>query len=296
MTRPPAPSSTYRVQLRGEMTLDAARGLVRYLAELGVSHVYLSPVLRARAGSTHGYDVVDPNAIDPALGGEAAFERFAATAKSCRRRHPARRGAEPRGGRPGKPGVRRLAHARPGVALRGLVRRRLASRAGRSHARIVLPALGEPLEEAARNGMLHLVFERGRIRLRYRDRTFPLDPATLSGVLAGAAAALEGATETLALDAIASALRAVPPRATTDAVSRVATRETTAEASVRSHARETFAAKRRAPSCPRSRSSRTARARARAPGAAARAAGVPARLLAACAALLSTIRRFFNVD
>lgn len=54
-------SSTYRLQLTGDGTTFAdAIALVDYLDALGVSHVYLSPVLSAAAGSTHGYDVVDP--------------------------------------------------------------------------------------------------------------------------------------------------------------------------------------------------------------------------------------------
>jgi (1->4)-alpha-D-glucan 1-alpha-D-glucosylmutase len=55
------------------MTFADARALVPYLRDLGVSHLYLSPAFAAREGSTHGYDVVDPNALSPALGGEEAF-------------------------------------------------------------------------------------------------------------------------------------------------------------------------------------------------------------------------------
>lgn len=71
-----APLATYRLQLRDGVTLLDACRLVRYLERLGVSHVYLSPVQRARAGSSHGYDGIDPTAVDPALGGEAAFRRL----------------------------------------------------------------------------------------------------------------------------------------------------------------------------------------------------------------------------
>ena len=52
--------ATYRLQLTPELDFRAAAALVPYLRELGVSHVYLSPSLQARTGSTHGYDVVDP--------------------------------------------------------------------------------------------------------------------------------------------------------------------------------------------------------------------------------------------
>lgn len=70
--------ATYRLQLGPSLDLEGARALVPYLRELGVSHLYLSPVMRAREGSTHGYDVVDPREVSPTLGGEAALERLAA--------------------------------------------------------------------------------------------------------------------------------------------------------------------------------------------------------------------------
>jgi (1->4)-alpha-D-glucan 1-alpha-D-glucosylmutase len=73
------PRATYRLQLSADFTLEDAARLVPYLARLGVSHAYCSPLLRARKGSTHGYDVVDHRAINPELGGEAAFEAFVAT-------------------------------------------------------------------------------------------------------------------------------------------------------------------------------------------------------------------------
>jgi (1->4)-alpha-D-glucan 1-alpha-D-glucosylmutase len=62
--------ATYRLQLTPQFGFAAAREVVSYLRELGVSHLYLSPVLEARAGSTHGYDVVDPTRVSEQLGGE----------------------------------------------------------------------------------------------------------------------------------------------------------------------------------------------------------------------------------
>lgn len=68
-------TSTYRLQLRGDrFTLADAAGVVDYIHALGVSHVYLSPILTAAEGSTHGYDVTDPRSVSEALGGRAQFE------------------------------------------------------------------------------------------------------------------------------------------------------------------------------------------------------------------------------
>lgn len=75
-----APSSTYRLQLNADFTLDAAIEVLAHLAELGVGAIYLSPLLAAVPGSTHGYDVVDPGRIDEERGGEAALRRLSAAA------------------------------------------------------------------------------------------------------------------------------------------------------------------------------------------------------------------------
>lgn len=77
----PTPIATYRLQLRSGLTLDDVRDRwLGPLADLGVSHLYLSPVFRAASGSTHGYDVVDPDAVDETLGGEEAFVALAEAA------------------------------------------------------------------------------------------------------------------------------------------------------------------------------------------------------------------------
>jgi (1->4)-alpha-D-glucan 1-alpha-D-glucosylmutase len=68
--------ATYRLQLGPGFGFREAREVVPYLRDLGVSHLYLSPVLAARAGSTHGYDVVDPRRISDELGGEDEFRRL----------------------------------------------------------------------------------------------------------------------------------------------------------------------------------------------------------------------------
>src|SRR4029453_9534124 len=75
--------STYRVQLSGAFPFAAARAAVPYLADLGVSHLYTSPILRARSGSTHGYDVVDPTQVSPELGSEAGLRELVAALRAA---------------------------------------------------------------------------------------------------------------------------------------------------------------------------------------------------------------------
>ena len=77
------PRATYRLQLNRDFTFTHATALVPYLSDLGVSHVYLSPILKARPGSTHGYDTVDHRQINPELG---SLDDFRALAQALRQR------------------------------------------------------------------------------------------------------------------------------------------------------------------------------------------------------------------
>ena len=70
--------ATYRLQLTPEFGFAQARELVPYLQDLGVSHLYLSPVMQARTGSQHGYDVVDPTRVSDQLGGEDELRKLCA--------------------------------------------------------------------------------------------------------------------------------------------------------------------------------------------------------------------------
>jgi (1->4)-alpha-D-glucan 1-alpha-D-glucosylmutase len=71
--------ATLRLQFHKGFTLEHAVPLVPYFARLGISHIYASPLLAARAGSMHGYDVVDPTQVNPELGGEPALRRLVST-------------------------------------------------------------------------------------------------------------------------------------------------------------------------------------------------------------------------
>ncbi len=76
------PASTYRLQFRNGMTFARAGKLAPYLARLGISHLYASPIFQAEPGSTHGYDVVDNRVIDTSLGGDEGFERMVAALRA----------------------------------------------------------------------------------------------------------------------------------------------------------------------------------------------------------------------
>jgi (1->4)-alpha-D-glucan 1-alpha-D-glucosylmutase len=81
---PRALRATYRLQLTPDFPFAAAQARIPYLRDLGISHLYLSPSLQARPGSTHGYDVIDPTRISDDLGGEAALRALVTAAHEAR--------------------------------------------------------------------------------------------------------------------------------------------------------------------------------------------------------------------
>lgn len=72
------PAATYRIQFTPEFGFKAAANIASYLADLGVSHLYASPYLKARPGSTHGYDVTDYTKLNPELGSERDYDELVA--------------------------------------------------------------------------------------------------------------------------------------------------------------------------------------------------------------------------
>ena len=85
MSSEPAPvelRATYRLQLSSEFGFADARAPVPYLRDLGISHLYLSPSLQARRGSTHGYDVVDPRHFSRELGGPEELRALSGSART----------------------------------------------------------------------------------------------------------------------------------------------------------------------------------------------------------------------
>lgn len=170
MTR--TPLSTYRVQLTADFPLTAAASVTDYLRSLGVDWIYLSPLLQAAAGSTHGYDVVDHGRVDESRGGEAGLQALADAA------HREQLGVLA-DIVPNHVGV---ADAAENAWWWSVLRLGVASPfAGyfdidwdAGGGKLIIPVLGETLEEAAATGTLRVVGE----ELRYHDHRYPLAPET----------------------------------------------------------------------------------------------------------------------
>ena len=120
-----APLATYRLQFNSNFRFRDAISILDYLRELGISHVYSSPVLGSRSGSGHGYDVTDPTKIDLDEGGEEEFAALQAALGRTRDGTCAGSRAESYGCQQRKSMVDGRAGVRAGFALRFLFRYRL---------------------------------------------------------------------------------------------------------------------------------------------------------------------------
>ncbi|MEY9535097.1 malto-oligosyltrehalose synthase [Sinorhizobium fredii] len=181
------PNATYRLQFRNGMDFERAVGLIPHLVRLGISHLYASPIFSAVSGSTHGYDIVDFNEIDPALGGFEGFARLVGELK---------------------------AHGL-GIIL-DIVPNHMAAHLenswwhsvvewGQSSAfagyfdvdwrqPLTLPFLGASFEEELAAAKIRLAFDRDRtcLAFAYYDALYPLNPASYPAVLEGCSSALNG--------------------------------------------------------------------------------------------------------
>jgi len=174
------PSSTYRLQFRNGMTFDRAVDLVPYLASLGISHLYASPISTAVRGSTHGYDVVKANEIEPAIGGRDGFVRLAAALQSA-----------------GLGLILDIVPNHMAASVENPWWRDVLHKGSRSayagyfdidwSRKLTLPVLGQPLQHVLSAGELELVRDHGNgcLNLKYFDNLLPLNDESVVRDLAG---------------------------------------------------------------------------------------------------------------
>lgn len=215
------PRATYRLQLHRGFTFAQATELVPYLAALGVSHVYLSPYFKARPGSSHGYDIIDHNALNPEIGDRADFDRLCAAL----RQH----------------GMGQVVDIVPNhMGVLGTDNERWLDvlengrASGYAHffdidwdrtpdelgGKLLLPVLGDPYGSVLARGEIALAFEAGHgsFALRYFEQHFPLNPQTYAQILAPVAERLRGSDAAVAdeIDSLSVSFGA-PPVATNHA-------------------------------------------------------------------------------
>ena len=210
------PRATYRVQLRPGWGFDEAAELVPYVEALGVSHLYVSPVLQAAPGSTHGYDVVDPTRVSAELGGSGGF------AKLCHALSERGLGlvldVVPNHMAVGSEHNRwwwDVLENGPSSQYADYFDVEWVPPDVRSDNRILLPILGDQYGRVLEAGELAVAREEQGFVIRYHDHTLPVAPRSLGGILSSAA---ERASSD-ELGFVAAAFLALPLPTATDRVS-----------------------------------------------------------------------------
>ncbi|QDU22333.1 malto-oligosyltrehalose synthase [Urbifossiella limnaea] len=218
------PGATYRFQFRKEFRFADALALVPYLDALGVTHAYASPILKARPGSPHGYDVIDPGRLNDELGTKDDLRALAAAL------HARGMGlildtvpnhmcigadnpwwADVLEHGPSSPYADYFDiawHDSPRPGMNG---------------RLLLPVLGDPYGAVLESGQLRVAFDAGQFSVWYFDTRLPIDPRTYGRVLGPAAAELVTRlgvehADTIELTSILNAVEHLPPRGEPDAV------------------------------------------------------------------------------
>lgn len=187
------PRATYRLQLHAGFGFRAATALVPYLAALGVSHLYCSPYLRARPGSTHGYDITDHNALNPEIGSPEEFEQFVHTLQA----HGMGQILDLVPNHMGVMGTDNawwmdVLENGPGSAYADYFDIDWEPVDPALHRKILVPVLGDHYGIALERGEIKLVFEpdAGGFALFYFDHRFPVAPREYPRILERALRAL----------------------------------------------------------------------------------------------------------
>jgi (1->4)-alpha-D-glucan 1-alpha-D-glucosylmutase len=184
------PACTYRLQLHAGFGFDDAARILPYLEALGVSDLYLSPILAAAPGSMHGYDVVDHGRINPELGGEEGFARLS---DACRRRGmgilldfvPNHMGIGPL-----NPWWMDVLENGPSSVWAPAFDVDWTPRKGELRHKVLVPILGDQYGRVLERGELALGRDGGALVVRYHDHVFPTAPRSVPLVLRHRLAAL----------------------------------------------------------------------------------------------------------
>lgn len=182
------PRATYRLQLQPQFGFAAAEKTVAYLADLGISHLYTSPVLQAVSGSTHGYDVVDPTQVNQDLGGQVGFDSLSKRLQSndlgqiidLVPNHMAIVGRQ-------NPWWWDVLENGPASRFATYFDVDWEASDERWPNKVLLPVLGDHYGRILEAGQFRLSYDEGSFVLHYFEHIFPIDPSSLPDLLMRAA-------------------------------------------------------------------------------------------------------------
>ena len=221
------PRATYRLQFNAGFTFADATDQVPYLADLGVSHMYASPYMKARPGSTHGYDITDHNALNPDIGTEEEYEAMVSTLREHDMGQildivPNHMGA----GSDNAWWLDVLENGPASACARFFDVDWHPTNRRNLWGKVLLPILGDHYRAILEGGELELAFDAGEgsFSVHYYEHRLPLDPRTYGMVLAGLPLP-PGAERMLELRTLADAFGNLPDRESDGAAARTRRRD-----------------------------------------------------------------------
>jgi (1->4)-alpha-D-glucan 1-alpha-D-glucosylmutase len=208
--------ATYRVQLHAGFPFSEAAKLAGYVASLGASHLYLSPVLQAAPGSTHGYDVVDPTTVNAELGGDEGFDQLGDALGAAGLGRVIDIVPNHMATGPGNRWWWDVLENGPSSVYAGYFDVDWHPPESKLTNRVLLPVLGDHYGRELEAGRIRLRREGGSLVVTYYANRAPIAPKSMDDLLERAAACLEADAAT-ALGRLAGDLRRLPAASRTDA-------------------------------------------------------------------------------
>jgi (1->4)-alpha-D-glucan 1-alpha-D-glucosylmutase len=184
--------ATYRLQFNQEFRFTDAQALIPYFSRLGATHLYASPILRARQASTHGYDVVDPSTINPNLGDKTDLINLVTELRKLGLGVVLDIVPNHMAASIENPYWRDVLTYGPSSPFAGWfdIDWRMPER--EMWGRVLVPVLGESLRRVLEHDQICVIWSDGRFLVRYFDHNYPVDPATIAMICKFGMAELEG--------------------------------------------------------------------------------------------------------
>jgi (1->4)-alpha-D-glucan 1-alpha-D-glucosylmutase len=178
----PESLATYRLQLNHEFRLTDVQSLVNYFSRLGITHLYASPIMRARAASTHGYDVVDPATINPTLGDKTDLVNLVTDLRRLGLGFIVDIVPNHMAASIENPYWRDVLTYGPSSPFSSWfdIDWRMPDRG--MWGRVLVPVLGESLRHVLEKDQIQLSWSDGRFLVHYYDHLFPVDPASIPAI------------------------------------------------------------------------------------------------------------------
>lgn len=183
MNKKEIPAATYRIQFNNDFTFSDIQKIIPYLSKLGISHIYASPIFKARPGSTHGYDIVDPCELNPGLGTKEQFRELLDTVAKFKMGWIQDFVPNHMAIHKDNRFLMELLENGPTNTQTDYFDINWNHQYKGIHGRLLIPILGDIYSNCLKRGEIRLSYERSGFKINYYDNEFPVNIQTVSFIL-----------------------------------------------------------------------------------------------------------------